>query len=653
MTPPRKHVRTRPPAAGILPLVICLLAAIPARGADAARDPQDLVALAKTQPAAPQLTIPPGTYRLCDLPGAGLQFRNWKDIGIVADGVTIVLKPGQTISFAGCANVRLSGLSVDFDPVPWSQGTLTAINPADRAVSVKLDEGYPPLEDLPERDSMLYFVFDPATLAPRHLLWEGFRKFTPDGDRLYRLSEPTSDGFFGELDTPLGPRVGDKIALFNRGGPALQLNDSANCRMENVSVFAAPGYAFYESGGEGGHHYLRCRIVRKPGSDRLLVTAADGLHSYLVRKGPLIESCEFGDTADDTIAVHGFFSIVTGSHLPGTVQLVAPFGPDFEAGDTLRFLEMPHGREIGSVKVTAFHPAKPDEAGTPLNDLLKGWAKEGFRMRRIPQPKIWTVELDRPVEMPAGRLVLASSSARCGNGAVVRDTVVRRSHKRGILIKADDVRIEGNTFEDVAGQSILIEPELFWLEGPLPRRVAIRNNTIVRSSWRSMNQTGAVLGLGGAIEIRTRFSRRQFPPQQDPYALMEDFVIEGNALRDSGAYGLVLGNVNRAKVVRNSFGEVFARPGALGSRALKRAFDATGHEMGDAKDVAAPPAAILIFGSRDIEVPANTFAPQPPGSTVQPVAVGPWCADISGSDSQQAAPQEQQVSVQDAIAPPP
>lgn len=426
--------------------------------------------------------------------------------------------------------------------------------------------------------------------------------------------------------------MGDKIALFNRGGPAIQVIDSADCRMEGVSVFAAPGYAFYENGGEGGHQYVRCRIARKPGTDRLLVTAADGFHSYLVRKGPMIETCEFGDTADDTIAIHGFFSIVTGSKPPGAVQLVSPFGPDFEVGDTLRFLEMPHGREIGSAKVASFRPAKPDATGPPLDVLLKAWAKDGFRMRSIPQPKIWTVELEQPVDVPAGRLVLASSSTRCGNGAVVRNTVVRRSHKRGILIKADDVRIEGNTLEDVAGQSILIEPELFWLEGPLPKRVSIRNNTIHRSSWRSMNQSKSVLPLGGAIEVRTLLSRRQFPAQQDPYPLMEDFVIEGNTIRESGCYGLVLGNVKGAKILGNTFDKAFIRPGAAVSRALEKAFDSKEHTLGAASDFAAPPATILVFGSEDVVLSGNTFAPQPAESLVKPVSLGPWSSDIRGSD---------------------
>ena len=617
-------------------LLILATAAVATAAPETLRDPQDLVALAKAQPSGTSMTIPPGIYRVCDLPESGLQFRNWKDAEIEADGVTIILKPGQTISFAGCTNIRLRGLAVDFDPVPWSQGTIAAIDPVEKSVSVKLDDGYPELENLPQRDSMLYFVFDPAKLAPRHLLWEGFRSFDPIGKRLYRLAGPTANGFFGELDSPLGPRPGDKIALFNRGGPAIQITDSANCRMEEVSVFAAPGYAFYESGGEGGHHYLRCRIVRKPESDRILVTAADGLHSYLVRKGPLIEGCEFGDTADDTIAIHGFFSLITGSTRPGTIQLVAPFGPDFEVGDTLRFLEMPHGREIGSSKVTLIRPAKPEEAATPLESLLKDWAKEGFRMRRIPQPKFWTLELEQPVDVPPGRLVLASSPSRCGNGAVVRDTVVRRSHKRGILIKADNVRIEGNTLEDIAGPSILIEPELFWLEGPLPRNISICNNTIARSSWRSLNRSGAVLGLGGAIEIRTRFSRRQFPPQQDPYPLMKDFVIAGNTIHESASYGLVLGNVKGAKVHGNSFGEVFARPGAAESRGLEKAFDAKEHSLEVAKDFAAPPATILVFGSEDVVLSGNIFTPKPPGFTAQPIAVGPWCQDVGGADLQEA-----------------
>lgn len=585
-----------------------------------------LLALTQSPPSGSSLTLPPGTYRLCDQPGKGITLRGWKEKEIVADGVTLILKPGQSFTLENCRNVRVRGLTIDCDPLPWSEATLTAIQPADQTATIQLEKGSPPLEDLPQRDSLLYFVFDPETLTPRPLVWEGFGKFQAEGQGRYRLGRPTAGHFFAEPDGPLGPKVGDKIALFNRGGPVFQVRESAGCQLEEVSVYASPGYAFYESGGDGGHRYLRCRITRKPESRRLLATAADGFHSYLVRQGPLLKDCDFNDTADDTIAIHGFFSLVTGSR-QGAALLVAPFGIDFSTGDTLRFLEIPHGRTIGSGRVTAVRAATQEETGPDLEKQLQGWARESFRMRKIPQKKVWAVETDPPVALPPDQLVLASSTARCGNGAVIRNCVIRRSHKRGVLVKADDVTIQGNTLEDVAGPSILIEPELFWLEGPLPKNVTIVSNTITRSSWRSMNRAVASLGLGGAIEIRTRLARRQFPPQQDPYPVMENFRIEGNTIRDSGAYALVLGNVRGATVAGNAMEGAFRRPGATASRGLSQAFDAKDHDQPPAPDPAASPAAVIVFGSEKVRFSGNKITA---GDAQKELIVGPWCRDLSG-----------------------
>lgn len=179
----KMNKRSHPSTIKNLILIVQILAAIATAVAapNTLRDPQYLVALTKEQPSGTKLTIPSGIYRLSDLPGAGLRFRNLKDVEIVAEGVTIVMKPAQTIAFERCRNLVLRGLAVDFDPVPWSQGIITDIQQAQKSVSVKLESGYPHLENLPQKDSLLYFVFDPVTLEPRHLLWEGFREFASTG----------------------------------------------------------------------------------------------------------------------------------------------------------------------------------------------------------------------------------------------------------------------------------------------------------------------------------------------------------------------------------------------------------------------------------------------------------------------------------------
>lgn len=595
-------------------------------------DAAKLLALTQAPPSGSRLTLPPGTYRLCDQPGKGLLFRDWENKEIVAEGVTLILKPGQGVTLKDCRQVRLRGLTVDYDPLPFTQGTIRQIDPAAKQILVQLDPGFPQPDTLPSRDTLLYFVFDPATLVPRSLLWEGFAEFGAVPDGLWRFGRPTGANFFGELGRPVAPQEGDLIALVNRGGPAVTLENCAAIHLEGVTVHAAPSYAFFEERGEGGHRYTRCRIVRPPDTRRLLTTGADGLHSYLVERGPLIEDCEFNDTADDTIAVHGFFSLVTGRSGPATLQVVSPFGPDFQPGDVLRFYVIPYGRPAGEAKVRSVREAGAAEVKIPPAQRLETWAKEGLRTRKKnPDMQVRVVELDAPVAFPEETMVLASARRLAGNGTVVKNTVIRRSHKRGILIKADDFTVEGNTLEDVAGPSILIEPELFWLEGPLPRGVTIRSNTITRSSWRSFNEESAKFGLGGAIDIGTLFASRQVGlPQMDPYPLMENFKIEENTIRDSGAYALALGNVRGARVTGNTIDGAFRRPGAAGSRGLSQAFDAKKHDQPPAENPATSPAAIIVYGSEDVELSGNKITTR---DGYRDILIGPWTRDIRGADA--------------------
>lgn len=581
-----------------------------------------------------RLEIPPGIYRLCDTTLPGLEIKGLSDASVWADGVKILLKPGQSIVLRDCKNVKLAGFKVDYSPLPFSQGTIVESTPAEGEIVVEMDAGYPAPDQLsvPTGGNLVFYVFDPTTLVPRPLIWEAFGEFSLlAGGNRWRFARPIREGssLFGEWGQLTGARLGDRIVFVNRGRSAIELVDSENVRLENVTVHSSPGYAFFEDGGAGGHSYAHCRIVTPPGSGRLLTTGADGLHSYLTRHGPRIEDCIFEDTADDAIAVHGFFSLVIGQPDDQTVQIAAPFGLDFGAGDALEFLAVPHGHPVTTNtvrKVTAVDPVGP---GDVLAERLLQWSQQGFRIRDIPNKKIWRVELESSLVLPAAPLILASSRSFAGNGAIIRNSAVRRGHRRGVLVKADGVLLEGNVFEEVAGQSVLIEPELFWLEGPLPRGVVIRGNTITRSGWRSINQNHAVLGLGGAIEIRANLARRQFPPQQSPYPLMENFEITGNTIRDSGTYALVLANVRGAVVADNFIEGAFRRPGAKGSRGLSRLFDATDHEAGGAGgDPVAPLAAVLVTASEDIEFAGNRIDA---GNDVRSIAVGPWSRDIRGT----------------------
>lgn len=611
----------------------CLLVGCQPRGSNEIRDPQamlDLLAGAAGRENT-RIVIPPGIYRFCDTKVRVVSVEGLRKSRIVADGVTVVLKTGQSFKLNDCKDVTLMGLTVDFDPLPFSQGKIMEIDPVGKSITVALEDGYPLPESLPKESRLHYGVYDPATAEPRSLLHDGFPDVVPIGERTYKLARASNGFLFDSLGRPDGAQVGDRISLYNRQNSALEVRRGSRVHLDRVSVFAAPGFAIWEVEGEGDNHYSRCRIMRKPGTTRLLSGCADGFHSYQVRKGPLIERCEFSDMVDDTIAIHGFFSVVLESPSPRAVYVVAPFGQDFFPGAAVSFHEMPHGKLLAGAVVKSVEALPAASLSKPVEEVHRSFIEQRLNMRSLPTTQAaLKVELDRDIALPPGTLVLISSSGQCGSGAIIRNNTLRRGHMRGVLVKADNVLIENNRFESTGASAILIQPELFYLEGPVGRGVTIRGNIITHCGWKILNQRFAFPGVG-AIQTGAWMARRQFPPQFDPHPVIGDVTITDNVIKDSGGYGIVLGNVSAGRIANNTIEKPFSKSGALESTGLDKMFDSKEHNLEKPADTRATPAGILVYGSKDVDVSGNSVSPTAGQGGLPALIVGPWCENIGTS----------------------
>jgi hypothetical protein len=606
---------------------VILMTEHPPPGSAEAHDPTVLTALLAGAGNDQTVVIPPGIYRLCDTVSAGITVKGLQRTSIAADGVTLVLRTGQTFDLNDCEDVTLSGLTVDYDPLPFTQGIIREINMDDKTVTIELETGFPEPESLPSAGQMLFFVYDPSG-EPRSVLHDGFHEITRVSDQTYRLGKEDLGFLFDSVGQPDGARVGDSITLCRREAYALGVKNGCRITLDRVTVFTSPGYAFWESGGEGGNRYLQCRIIRKPATTRLLTTVADGLHSYQVRKGPLIEECEFNDTVDDTIAIHGFFSMVLEVPSTRTLYLVSPFGQDFSAGAELSFYEMPHGRPLGEAVATLVEKVPETDLSVPVEEVRQSFIRQGLSLRDFPVKQALKVKLDRDLCLPQGKLILVSSGERCGSGAVIRNNTLRRGHVRGVIVKADNVLIESNRFERIGVNAVLIQPELFFMEGPAPQGVTIRGNTAVRCGGEVLNSGYALPGIGGTIQTGSVMGRSSFPPQLDPYPLIRDVCVADNMIKESGGFGIVLGNVDSGQVSGNRIEQPFSAPGAGESAGLAAAFGSQTHDGEKPSDPRAVPCGILIYGSQNISLSENVVAPPAEKGGVPPWIIGPWCRNI-------------------------
>src|SRR6056297_1583311 len=69
------------------------------------------------------IVIPPGRYRVPEFNNTHLYFNGKNDITIVADDVEMICtQTVPAIKIINCKNFKLQGISVDYDPLPFTQG---------------------------------------------------------------------------------------------------------------------------------------------------------------------------------------------------------------------------------------------------------------------------------------------------------------------------------------------------------------------------------------------------------------------------------------------------------------------------------------------------------------------------------------------------
>lgn len=562
--------------------------------------------------------IPPGDYRF---PGReGILLENLRDISLEAEGATFWFSSEVTagVHFRNCRNVRLSGLALDMEELPFLQGTLLDVG--DVRLVIRLEEYFVRrFHGQRDQDHFRLMFLDAAGeheidnldfIVPRETL-----SFDAAGNLLVPVSEPVARHWRYQLRTP---RPGDRIVLGMRHEGGMLLVDGCETMcFEAVTVYASPCFAFYESGhGGGGNSYRRCRLIRRPGTDRLLASAADCFHSMNQHRGPLIEACEFSWAMDDLVNIHGYFHVVVEPLAKDELLIVTPFGTDLPDGTELFFFSAPRGVEkCRAVVVSSRETVGSEEEGLRcIKELYK--RKFGIELQSFPGGSFCRIRLDRPVDIEPGDF--ACSYGSCGSGAILRNNHLHDCHVRGILLKAADCRIEGNCIERIALNGIILKPEFFWLEGPMPRNIVIRGNRLNDCAF-GHTAIAAILVMCGCCA----------PPSDriTPTINTEKITIADNEISNCNAGpAIAVFNSRNPRVSNNRINRPFSNPAAFGNLDISRRLDFFGRPLSEEESsrLREMHSAILFLSSEAIECPDNRL--NDPGHRCRTlIYTGPGC----------------------------
>ena len=369
-----------------------------------------------------RVVVPPGCYRVAPKSGVHLRLKDLTDVDLIADGVEIVCaNTSRVVVFENCRNVRFKGLTVDFDPLPFTQGRIVAMAPDKKWVEFEILEGYPENE-LEERIE----IFHPATgeLRRETAGWE--KQIESLGNHRYRATKPKAYRYREEWDTE---RVGDILVTNNclpsrAGGHAFSADNCTGLTIEDVTLYAAKSMGFVEHRCDGTT-YLRCKISRRvPESDpvkrvvpRMRSLNADAFHSTEAGKGPAIIGCSAKFQGDDCVNIHGSYHLVTACE-GAQLRMAVLRSNTIEPGDPVEFLpfEGPRPPDAVAVKI------EPD---APITEAEKEFIRKLSLLDRHKerllggQAAFFKLTLDRAVPLAMGSAVC--SGKRVGNDFLVKD----------------------------------------------------------------------------------------------------------------------------------------------------------------------------------------------------------------------------------------
>lgn len=371
---------------------------------------------------------------------------------------------------SGGKNVWLEALSIDYNPLPHTQGTILVVNRESGWFDLAVSSHHAPLSAAWFGRALKSFgcwgmIFDrhEDTLKAGTSDRVRINRWEQVSTRVWRIyPEQTED----LKDMQAGFRY-VQLAQYGKGGAVFFWRCAAS-GVKNLEIYASQSVAI-GSADSDRITVSGVSVIGKPGTQRLISVNAEAVHLQRDIRGPVIENCRFERMAGDGVTIYGVPNQVT-AFLSASELRADKNGP-IARGDSLCIFEPNEGRfMIESVAVDV--QDAPDEE---YRITLDRW---------VPEARIGA---DGPC---------IYNRSRCGADFIIRGNTFENHRRHGMVIKAPDGLIEDNILRDLGGLGIVVGNDPETPGGGIPSGLVIRNNRIVnvgRSRWYGIARNSAAI----------------------------------------------------------------------------------------------------------------------------------------------------------------
>lgn len=397
-----------------------------------------------------------------------LRVMNAHNVTLHGNGAELsLLPPNKVLRISESRDVNLCGLTIDYSPLPFTQGLVVSINPQTGAFDIEIEDGF----DVPEADSDTVldnkdtWKFAIPYKQGGEFAGEGFEsvKFekrlnvkvvrATTGERRIRIVPEDAKQYLRmlpgstHLAMPL-PRKG------HTGNFTFQIINNAHIYVKDMHIYAVPQFAFYIANNQGSVRFVNVEARPRPNTHRVMASWRDVFHVKDNRAPIQWDGCYIEGAFDDAFNLSAMYQLVVKKIGPKSWQL-RDLGKDgapiYKVGDRLQAIDnLPERKLIGEAKILSVSQHK-DKTEVTLSTPLQLTAVQ--------------YHCNRDEELCGSRIVNLDAA---NEGSVIRNCIISGSMRIRSKMTLEHSKLHG--FLQVASN-----PDK---EGPLPKGVIIQYNDL-------------------------------------------------------------------------------------------------------------------------------------------------------------------------------
>lgn len=520
------------------------------------------------------VSFTPGTYRVAPSSDSSvLSLNGASDLIIDGNGSSVIIETPDAgfSSLKSCTNVTVRNFTVDYDPIPFTFGTVTAVDTVNKTFDLKLWDGTPRLDD--EHMAAAQVAGNGwgvllNTNVPGRLknnvndFYRTEDTFTQVGADTFRLSLTAA-----HLSRISDFAVNDIFVKLSRQQGLNYVFKSKDLTLYNVITYAAAGANLVGS-------YCDSVNVLRSGSQiasgRWASGCADGVHCQNFRNGPWVQECSYHGIMDDAANIYAIPMYIQQKLSDASFRFYNIATYDLREGDQLTFFDPLSGWPVGDAHIvssTATNVSGVNYVDITLDAAITGAISAGTSKTNT---TVYNV-------------------SRNGKGFVFRRNTFGDSRRYGIFVKSSGGLIVENVFEGLSGSAVTVQNNPGWPEGLNSSGLSVISNLIngcTFSSYILSQERGSIelqaKGYNGTSEFESSWKGQtnicilgntiiDWQRRAIRAHCAEDLLIEGNVIANTvdsftagqSNYAIYLNNTEDASVLNNQIIDSRSLTGAI------------------------------------------------------------------------------------------